>query len=596
MSLPTRDELDEQYKFNLSQIFESPAKWDAARERLLNDIEALEARTEKPLETPADLRSLLENVAKCYRQKQRLELYATLWENINTNSDEADAQMRRYRSVTQKFEPVVAAVHRELRRTDDTALDSLATSLDEQIWYFENLCEQAQHTCESSVEDVIAAFEETRTAPNRIILSAEDDVDSPEVERPDGEQVEITYGRYQRELSHPNRAYRRRVYMAYHAEHDRFEQTMATAYAEKLKAASALANVHEFSSLREMVFHQQCYPESGLKASLPTDVHDVLLDTVRANLEPWHRTHQLRSDRLGVDSLRPWDLYVPIADAPEPDITYEKAQDHIIEALAPLGEDYQDRARRFFAENRVDVFECEGKRNDIPAYCPSSAADGAFILMNYQEDVRTMFYLCHELGHAMHVAHHREEPVGYATCPRSVEEVPSLLHELLLVEHCIEDTEDGELAAHAKNRLIESMGGNFYNAAMSSAFAHRLVKIIDNSEDLTAERIARVYTDLQAEFAPTVKRNENTRKDWLRESLIREPYHSYQYSLGVTGALAVHDRLQEDEMTPNEYREFLQNTGRKKSVASFEHLGLDVTTSIPYERAAAVYNGFLNEI
>lgn len=593
MSLPARDEIDDRYKFNLSQIFESPAKWDAARGELLTDIEALETQTQNPPETPRDIRELISTVATCHQQKQRLELYAELWQNINTDSGQADDQMRRFRALERKFEPAIAAVRHVLNETEGATFDALATDLDD-TYYLENHRDQARHTHIPEVEQTIAAFDEARSAPNRIILATEDDIQSPTVKRPDGEEVEITYGRYRGELSHSDRAYRRRVFEAYYDEHGRFEQTIATTYAEKLKAASALADVRGYDSLREMALQQECYPKNGRKASLPPRVHEVMLDTVRGNLEPRHRARRIRASRLGVDILRPWDLQASISGTPEIDITFEEAKAHIIDALAPLGEEYQNRLRQFFAENRIDVYECEGKRNDIPAYCPSSAEDGAFILMNYQNTGRTMFYLCHELGHAMHVAHHREEPVQYATCPRPVEEIPSFLHELLAIEYCF--AEGGALADVARDRLLRGFGGNFYGATMHSAFTHQLSMIIGAGGDLTVDRIADEYADLQTEFEPAVERDEGTAAEWRRTSLIREPYHNYQYPLGVVGALAARDRLRENELTSLEYYEFLRSTGREPSVSLFDQLGLDVTTSTPYVRAATVYDELLDTV
>lgn len=150
-----------------------------------------------------------------------------------------------------------------------------------------------------------------------------EDFDPPEVERPDGTRTELTPGRYRRALSHPDRGYRKRAYEAYHAAFDRFARTLGTAYAEKLVAASTLADVRSYDSVRQLQFRHEYYPETGL-------------------------------------------------------------------ALAPLGSDYQQKAEEFFAADRIDASPHENRRNDI-GYCPSSADDGAFILMNYQDDVESMF-------------------------------------------------------------------------------------------------------------------------------------------------------------------------------------------------------------
>ncbi|MFC4448241.1 M3 family oligoendopeptidase [Halorussus aquaticus] len=592
MSLPARDDIEPEYRFDLTRIFETPDDWDDAAAALRDRIGALESAAAASLETTADLRTLLERTEECYRRKQRLDLYATLYRNVNTESDAADDVRRRFRDVEAEFEPVVAAVRRRLRETDDERLDAFVAELDGYRRYAESLREQSERVRSADAEDAIAAHGETRSAPTRVVRAVTtEDFDAPSVERPDGETVELRHDNYGEELSHSNRAYRKRVYEAFWSEMDRFEHTLSRAYAEKLAAADAEVEVRGYDSIRDRDF-RGTYPESGSQPYLPGAVHDVLLDAVRANLGPYHRSQAVRRERLGVETLRPWDLQVSIADAPEPEVPYEEAKEHILDSLAPLGEDYVDRTRSFFAERRIDAYPTQNKRTDIPAYCPSSAADGAFVLANYREDLWSLSVLGHELGHALNVSYHREGPTRYATCPSAICEVPSILHEILVLEHCIE--RGGPLAAHAKNRLLECVGGNLYVQTMKSAFAHRLATAVEDGENLSAERVRETHADLLAEFRPEVAYDDRAGRNWLGQGT-RDPYSSFQYVLGATGALVVRDRLREGSLSPARFRDFLRNTGRKDLLAQFEALGIDVTSPATYERAAETFAGYLEE-
>lgn len=593
MSLPAREDVDPEYRFDLTRIFETPADWDEAREELREHLAELESRAAEPLETVADLRALLERTEEACRRKQRLDLYATLYENVNTDSEDAEDRLRRFRDLESEFEPVVAAVKRRLRETGDERLDSFVADLDEYHRYAKNFREQAGRVRSPDAEDAIAAHGEVRSGPTRIIQAVTtEDFDPPKVERPGGEEVELRYGNYRDELTHPNRAYRQRVYEAYRGEMDRFEHVLARTYAEKLSAAGTEAEVRGYDSIRDRDF-RGTYPESGLEPALPGEVHDAMLDAVRANLGPFHRAQEIRRDRLGVETLRPWDRSVSIADAPEPEIPYEEAKEHVLAALAPLGDDYVARTRSFFEERRIDVFPTEDKRTDIPAYCPSSADDGAFVLANYREDVRTASYVCHELGHALNVSYHCEGPTRYATCPSAICEIPSILNELLLVEHWMD--EGGSLADHAKDRLVAFLGGNFYNAAMYSAFDHALATAVEDGESLSAERIRETFADLLAEFQPVVDYDDRAGRNWLGRG-IRVPYCSFQYVLGATGALVVRDRLREGGLAPTDYHDFLRNTGSRDLLAQFDRLGIDVTSPRTYERAAEAFDGYLDEL
>ncbi len=610
MSPPSRDEIDPEYRFDLTRIYETPADWETAREALADRLDDLDALAAEPPGFAADLRSLLAVTEECYRRKQRVELYARLARNVATNDDEADDRLRRFRDLESTFEPVVAAVRRALGAIDrdrfDAWLDEIdggdvhdAADLDADDsvgWrrYAERLREAATHARSSEVEDAVAAFEDARTAPTRIVRAVTtEDFDPPAVEGPDGDSVEIRYGNYRTELSREDRDYRRRVYEAYRGEMDRFEHVLTRTYAEKLQVAAAEAELRGYDSALDRAFHGDAYPESGLTFELPVAVHDAMVDAVRDNLGPYHRAREVRRERLGVDDLRPWDLSVSIADADPPEISYEEAREHVLAALEPLGEDYVERVRTFFEGRRIDAFPTEDKRTDIPAYCPSSAADGAFVLANFREDVRTTFYVVHELGHAMNVAYHREGLTRYATCPRPVSEVPSILHELLLVEHFLD--EGGALAEAARNRVLECLGGNFYGAAWGSAFAHRLVTAVEEGREVTPKRAREAWSDLQMVFEAPVVYDDRAGRNWLGRG-IREVYSRYQYVLGATGALAARERLRDGDLAPAEYRQFLRSTGREDQLALFERLGCDVRTAGPYERAAEAFDGYVDAV
>ena len=59
------------------------------------------------------------------------------------------------------------------------------------------------------------------------------------------------------------------------------------------------------------------------------------------------------------------DLYVPLTENFDIKIPYEEAQEIILNALKPLGEEYLELIKRAFAENWIDVYENEGAKSKI---------------------------------------------------------------------------------------------------------------------------------------------------------------------------------------------------------------------------------------
>lgn len=590
-SIPTRDEIAQEYKWDLSTIFESPDEWSATLAETESLAESLRERDPGSLDDFLDTLTDLETLV---RREQRLDLYVQLRCNEDTGDPEREERRTEFRSVSDDVDRTKTAVRRRLRSLSPERVEGMRRENDDLAAfqrYLDDAVRMDCHVRSPEVEEVLTTLHhDTPEEVFRALVNR--DFEPPTVDGPDGDPVRVTRNKRAKQLASADREFRRRVYEAFRGELTASKHAIATAYAEKVKAQSNRATVRNFGSVRERSFNKQSYPETGLRIDFPTDAHDALLDALRSNLGPHHRYLRLRRNRLGVEEVRPWDTDVPLADEEGPEIPYDEARDHLLAAAEPLGEEYRNRLAGFLDDGRIDVYETEEKRSDITAYCPSSYDTGAYVLANYDDDVRSLFVLAHELGHAMNTSYLREacRPL-YATTPRPVEEVPSLLHELLLARHLIET---GRYRNHVFDRLLDTIGGNLFGAGMWSAFTHEAYDVVESGGTLTAERLGDIYADLHEEFNAPVVPDEYTASGWLTGSHAREPYHFYQYVLGVVGATVVFDRLTDGTLSPEEYRDFLRTGGRKRAVETFADLDIDVRTDDPYERAASVFEDYVD--
>lgn len=583
---PTREELDDRYTWDLTRIYDSPDDWGAARDDLSDRVETLRSLGE-PADSPAALADALDAIETALVGKSRLELYALLRRNEDTTDDDRRDRHRRAQRLGAEVAEAVRAVRRRIHREadavrafrDDPALDGWGD-------YLDDLLAQASHTREAAAEDVIATFEPVVENQSEILVAIRsEEFDPPTVEGPDGDPFEVDRNAYREATDSPDRAFRRRAHRAFYDALADDEHAMAAAVAQKIRAHAALAEARNYDSVREMALSRASYPDTGMHISLPESAHDAVVENVRDHLGAYHDLLESRRELLGVETLRPWDGNAPLVEGDPPALTYDEVREHVLAAVEPLGADYRDRLRSFLDERRVDVYPTERKRTDIPAYCPSSPGTGAFVLANFREDLRTAFFLAHELGHAMHVAEMRSaQPPRYVNSPQPVSEVPSLLHELLLADHLLE-AGDPSLAPFVRERRAGFLAGNVYGAGLSAAFAHDAYRTVEDGGDLTPDRLAEVYADHATEFRGPIE-SDDPGKGWLRQNYAREPYHYYQYVTGAVAAVSVYQRIESGEVTTGEYREFLRNTGRRDSLSSFEALGVDVTGADPYDRLA----------
>ena len=153
---PTRDELDEQYTWDLTRIYATPADWAAARDDLAERVDDLHGRT-APTDSPAALAAALDAVEAALVAKSRVTLYARLRRNEDTTDDERRDRYRRSQRLAADVDEAVQAVRRRVQRDADAVREYRdAPALDGWDDYLDDLLAQAPHTLDAAAESVVA--------------------------------------------------------------------------------------------------------------------------------------------------------------------------------------------------------------------------------------------------------------------------------------------------------------------------------------------------------------------------------------------------------------------------------------------------------
>lgn len=153
----------------------------------------------------------------------------------------------------------------------------------------------------------------------------------------EGNQVEVTGSNYIMLQMSPDRELRKRAFESYYKGYRQHINTFASAYAGAVKAATAEASVRHYESSRAM---------SMAGENIPVEVYDNLIATVHRHLPSMYRYVALRKKILGLEELRYYDVYAPLVGEVKVRYTYEQAQQMVLDAVKPLGEDYGNLVRQ----------------------------------------------------------------------------------------------------------------------------------------------------------------------------------------------------------------------------------------------------------
>ncbi len=590
-SVPERSEIESEYKWDLESIYATDDEWEEAYEEVEDRIDELSAYEGRATEDGETLLAVLELRDEVYRTLEQVVSYARMRKDENTADQHYQALTSRGMSLASQVDSASSFLEPEIQDVDRDELDRMIEETDGlELYdhYLYDVLRTAEHTRSAEVENVLAELGEVTGASGEVYnMLMDSDMEFPTVEKPDGEPVEITQSNLTKLLKNPDREFRQTVYESFFDEIGEYHNTIGTTFKNSVKADVQLARIRDYDTARE---------DAMDGPNVPVEVYDNLVDTVRDNLDKLHRHAELKRESLGVEELRMWDLYMPMTETETPDVEYEQAREYVVEALGALGDDYQNRVREGFESRWVDVYETENKRSG--AYSGGTYDTQPFILMNYQDDISSMFTLAHELGHSLHSQLTSEnQPYVYGDYEIFVAEVASTVNEALLTNHLLETVEDPTFRRHVLNEYLERFRSTLYRQTMFAAFEHEVHQLVEDDEALTPGKADEIYGDLKAEFYEPAVVDDRIAREWARIPHFYRAYYVYQYSTGISAAVALADQILNDgDEAADRYLRFLQSGSREYPLELLETAGVDMSSPEPIQRALDVYDDHLDEM
>jgi oligoendopeptidase F len=210
---------------------------------------------------------------------------------------------------------------------------------------------------------------------------------------------------------------------------------------------------------------------------------------------------------------------------------YDSIQPVIIQAMAPLGKEYQARLKTAFENRWIDVFESEGKWTG--AFSGNVYGVHPFLLLNYNETMNEVYTVAHELGHCMHsMLSSENQPFATSQYTIFVAEVASTMNEALLLDYMLTKTKDPLERIALLSRAINSISQTFYTQTMWADFEMRMHEAVEQGMPTTAESIAALYDGMQKEYyGDAVTVDPYYGYVWTRIGhFYNTPYYVYKYA------------------------------------------------------------------
>jgi len=590
ITIPVRSEVASSDSWNLSQLYPSHEEWEKDLEIFKSAIPMAETFKGKLAESTEIFLNCLEYLNTNGLLSERIGYYAFLRyaEDAGDSSNQS-----RYGLVMQaetEFSAAISYIDPEIQDIPDDVISSylLDSRISEYRIMLEKILRFKPHVLTASEERLLALQGEAASAPQKAFEALTDvDLTFGTIETPEGEKP-LSQGSFSSFLINPDRALREKAYNQFYSRFEEHKNTIASLYAGSVQYDAYQARVRNYSSARKAALFPDDVPEA---------VYDNLVSAVHDGFPALHKYYALRKKALGVDTLRHYDVYVPLVKNVSTKYSYTEAVDIVIKALESMGKEYTSTLKEGLLGSWVDRYENKGKRSG--AFSAGSYIGDPYILMNYKENVlRDVFTLAHEGGHSMHSWYSvRNNPFQHYNYTIFEAEVASTFNEQFVAKYLLEHAESKEMKAYIIGKQLDDIIATIFRQTMFAEYEHKTHQMYESGTPLTVESLRKAYRELlEAYFGPEMVLEEVSDLEGLRIPHFYRAFYVYKYATGLSASLALSKKVMEgDESDRDTYLNFLKSGGSKFPIESLKLAGVDMSSPKPVSDAVEIFTSLLKQ-
>jgi oligoendopeptidase F len=591
-----RARIPDQYKWNLADIYPNEGAWRSAKDTLAAELTQMKQFEGKLTSSARALADALERQSALDKELSRLYAYAGLLADEDTRDSQHEGMRQEMTQLAAGFGAQTAFVEPELLRAGKATLERFVASeprLKVYAFYLEDVARRAAHTLSAGEEMLLADAGPLAAAPsNAFTILSNADFPYPTVTLSDGKAVKIDQAAFADLRALPNRADREKVMSAFFTALGSFRRTYGTTINGEVQKVRFFAKARHYGSSLEASLDG---------ANIPVSVYTRLVDGVNRNLPAFHRYLRLRKRILGLDDLHYYDLYAPLVGSVKLEYTPEQAQAMVLDAVAPLGADYQATIRRAFTERWIDLLPNEGKRTG--AYSNGGAYDvHPYMLINFMGKYADLSTVAHELGHTMQsYFSNKTQPYPLAGYPIFVAEVASTFNESLLIDSVLKKINDDDARLALLGNYLENIKGTMFRQTQFAEFELRMHEMAAKGQPITGDALAKLYLDITRKYygdaAGVCKVDDYVAHEWSYVPHFYRDFYVFQYATSFMASEALAAKVKAgDQAAKDRYLKFLSAGGSKYPIDLLRDAGVDMSTDEPLDLTIKTMNHVMDEM
>ena len=595
LEIPLRSDIDAKYKWDMTAVYPTEEAWEDD----LNLVKKLYPRLGdykgRLLSSPE---VLLESI------ELRNQVNQTLWKlyHYASNSSNADVRNEKFQEMVQrvinesvKIGQTTAYYTPEILQNEYSVLEDLmANNTKLQVYekQFKDLYISKPHILTEKEEKLLTMAGKLSGVSNDAydIMRATDFV-WPTFQDEDGNELTMSQGRYGKYTKSTDRRVREDMYKALYVPFKNNINTMSVLMKGNVEGHIFYSEARNYESTLEARMKRD---------GMSTDVYKNLINSVNDNLQPLHRWAEIKAKYLGLEKIKPFDTYAPLADSTIV-YTYEEAQKIVLEALDPLLQSNDGELRKFtekmYNENLIDVFESQGKQSG--AYMSSTWGLNPRVKLNFAGTLDDIFTLAHELGHAYHsYLSQKNQPYAYYSYTTFNAEAAAITTEALLMDYLLANAKNDEEKAFLIQNYIQSIGSTYYRQTRFAEFELLIHEAAENGQILTEDFLTESFGEMYSKYwGPYMEITEEEAYSWSRIPHFYYNYYVYTYATSFAAAEKISENVRnEGQDAIDDFISYLSTGSSDYPVELLKIAGADMTTSEPFEAVSRKMKFLMDEL
>lgn len=590
--LPKRSEVKPDDTWDLTKLFPDDQAWEKAFQSAERKIAGFDKFRGTLGGSAKALAACLKFDSQFDRLGERLGVYAYLKTTEDQTSSTYQRMLGRFQNLGTRAAQAASFIRPEILSISNAKIEQFLAAKEMKPYRLsvERLLRFKKYTLGKKEEELLAMQGEMADAANKAFRQLLDaDMKFGAVTNEKGEQVELNNSSLSQFLHSPKRSVRKRAFHQYYEQFAGHENTLAATLNGSVQKDIYYAKARGYDSALSAALYGD---------NVPLSVYDNLIASVRRNLPAVHRYYDLRRRKMRLKDIHHYDTYVPILSEIETKHTWQQASKVVVDALAPLGEEYCGVLASGLNGRWCDRYPNQSKQSGAFSY---GTYDGdPYIMMNFHPEVlNDVFTLAHEAGHSMHSYYSvKKQPYEYYNYTIFVAEVASTFNEQLLIRHLLQRAKSDQERAYLINNEIDDIRSTVVRQTMFAEFEKLTHAMAESGEPLTVQALKDTYRKLlEGYFGPDFALDNELSLECLRIPHFYRAFYVYKYATGMSAAIALSQRvLSGGQRELNDYLGFLGGGCSQFPLDLLRGAGVDMEQPEPVDTALAHFESLVDEL